>query len=177
MEKRYWVTDGGAVENRGAMTLYYSIRDAFRSAPQPSQALPPLHVVIADVSAAAGRYSESFGFGSVFGAGSQLGLGLETALRAAIQKLYCDHNSEISIHEITMPRVYRNGGIGTHWLLPNSLSFTNPDDASDIKILSARDVETLVLAMHSDVAETYEDEDEGRGRGRGQGGEGLGAAG
>jgi hypothetical protein len=153
--KRYWVTDGGAVENRGAMTLYYSIRDAFRSAPQ---ALPPLHVVIADVSASAGRYSESFGFGSVLGAGGQLGLGLETELRAAIEKLYCDHNSEVSIHEITMPRVYRDGGIGTHWLLPNSLSFTNPDKSSETEILSARDVETLVLALHSSVAETYEDE-------------------
>lgn len=155
---RYWVTDGGAVENRGAMTLYYSIRDAFRSAPQPSQVLPPLHVVIADVSASAGRYSESFGFGSVLGAGGQLGLGLETELRSAIEKFYCDHNSEVTIHEITMPRVYRDGGIGTHWLLPNSLSFTNPEDSSETRILSARDVETLVLALHSDVAESYEDE-------------------
>jgi len=155
---RYWVTDGGAVENRGAMTLYYAIRDAFRSAPQSPQALPPLHVVIADVSAPAGRYSESFGFGSVLGAGGQLGLGLETELRSAIEKLYCDHNSEVSIHEITMPRVFRDGGIGTHWLLPNSLSFTNPKSLSETEILSARDVETLVLALHSDVAETYQDE-------------------
>lgn len=155
---RYWVTDGGAVENRGAMTLYYSIRDAFRSAPQAPQALPPLHVVIADVSASAGRYSESFGFGSVLGAGGQLGLGLETELRAAIERLYCDHSSEISIHEIAMPRVFRDGGIGTHWLLPNSLSFANPAKPSETEILSAHDVETLVLALHNDISETYQDE-------------------
>ncbi|MGO7047581.1 patatin-like phospholipase family protein [Rhizobium johnstonii] len=155
---RYWVTDGGAVENRGAMTLYYSIRDAFRSAPQAPQALPPLHVVIADVSASAGRYSESFGFGSVLGAGGQLGLGLETELRAAIERLYCDHSSEVSIHEIAMPRVFRDGGIGTHWLLPNSLSFANPAKPSETEILSAHDVETLVLALHNDISETYQDE-------------------
>jgi hypothetical protein len=87
-----------------------------------------------------------------------LSLGLETELRSAIEKLYCDHNSEVSIHEITMPRVFRDGGIGTHWLLPNSLSFTNPKSLSETEILSARDVETLVLTLHSDVAETYQDE-------------------
>ncbi|RDJ00819.1 hypothetical protein B5K05_33680 [Rhizobium phaseoli] len=161
-EKRYWVTDGGAVENRGAMTLYYAVRDALQSSFAKPESLPPLHVIIADVSASAGRYSESFGFGSVLGAGGQLGLGLEQELRLAIEQLYCDHNSQLSIHDITMPPVFRDGGIGTHWLLPNSLSFSNPDPKDPIKtrILSARDVKTLVLALHNDdISPTYENKE------------------
>ncbi len=157
-QTRYWVTDGGAVENRGAMTLYYAIRGALQTSLQPSQTLPPLHVVIADVSASAGRYSESFGFGSVLGAGGQLGLGLETELRSAIEKLYCDHQSEANIHEIAMPPVFRDGGIGTHWLLPNSLSFANPSNQSETSVLSAKDVETLVLTLHNEITEAYQDE-------------------
>ncbi|MEK1902762.1 MAG: hypothetical protein AAAB19_24685, partial [Rhizobium sp.] len=34
----------------------------------------------------------------------------------------------------------------------------NPKSLSETEILSARDVETLVLTLHSDVAETYQDE-------------------
>jgi len=156
--KRYWVTDGGAVENRGAMTLYYAVRDALRSA-TPSEPLPPLHVVIADVSASAGRYSESFGFGSVLGAGGQLGLGLETEIRADMEKLYCDHKSRVVFHEIAMPPVFRDGGIGTHWLLPGSLSFANPSDTSETATLSSTDVKTLVLALHSDKDVRYDDKE------------------
>ena len=162
--RRYWVTDGGAVENRGAMTLYYAVRDALKKDAAGSGSLPPLHVVIADASASAGRYSESFGFGSVLGAGGQLGLGLETEIRADMEKLYCDHKSQISIHEIAMPPIFNDGGIGTHWLLPGTLSFVNPQDPSDTAILSAKDVETLVVSLHSEIPKTrtYDDEETAR---------------
>lgn len=159
--RRYWVTDGGAVENRGAMTLYYAARDVLTNDAAGLGPLPPLHVVIADASASAGRYSESFGFGSVLGAGGQLGLGIETEIRDDMEKLYCDHKSQMTVHEIAMPPIFNDGGIGTHWLLPGSLSFVNPQDPSDTAILSSKDVETLVISLHSDLPKTrtYDDED------------------
>lgn len=96
------------------------------------------------------------GFGSVLGAGGQLGLGLETELGAAIKDLFCKRGSQFSIHEITMPPIFTNGGIGTHWLLPNSLSFSNPDIQSSREILSASDVKKLVLALHSENQPAYD---------------------
>jgi len=156
-QQRYWVTDGGAVENRGAMSLYYSIRDAVRSPSVYQQPLAPLHVVIADVSASGGIYSESFGFGSVLGAGGKLGLGLESELKTEIEKLYCDRYASFMVHEIMMPGMFTNGGIGTHWLLPNSLSFKNPADPSQTEILGAADVKTMVLGLHSKDRPTFSD--------------------
>ncbi len=87
---RYWVTDGGAVENRGTLTMYLAIRQALAEI-DPGTRLPPLHIVIADVSGLAGGYTESFGVGAMQGAGSQLGLALEQELvediRAAIARI------------------------------------------------------------------------------------------
>jgi len=157
--RRFWVTDGGAVENRGAMTLYYAIRDAVLSMRGNKPVLPPLHIVVADVSASASRYSESFGFGSVLGAGGQLGLGLERELRSEIKSLYCGLDAPFAVHEIMMPDMFTNGGIGTHWLLPNSLSFTNPSDVSETEILGAADVKKLVVGLHSENRPDYGNDD------------------
>src|SRR5215217_756882 len=48
-----------------------------------------------------------------------------------------------------MPAVLRNRGIGTHWLLPGSLTFTEPEKKRDSVTLYSADVKRLVLALHS----------------------------
>ncbi|MER9631010.1 hypothetical protein [Mesorhizobium sp. M0296] len=153
--KRYWVTDGGAVENRGAMTLYLAIRETvnWTIAPPP---LPPLHIVVADVSAAAGNYEESFGFGSVLGAGGQLGLGMEGEVLSDIRDIYCNLGSTVTVHEITMPPVLRNGGIGTHWLLPGTLTFREPVSDGGRVTLTAADVKKVVISLHSNQSLKFE---------------------
>jgi hypothetical protein len=151
--KRYWVTDGGAVENRGAMTLYLAIRETMKWTMAPP---PPLHIVIADVSAAAGNYEESFGFGSVLGAGGQLGLGMEGEVLSDIRDIYCKLGSTVTVHEITMPPVLRNGGIGTHWLLPGTLTFTEPVSDGGRVTLTAADVKKVVIALHSNQSSKFE---------------------
>ncbi|MDK1376489.1 hypothetical protein QN222_18570 [Sinorhizobium sp. 6-70] len=153
--RRYWVTDGGAVENRGAITLYFSVRETMRRSPAAAR-LAPLHVVVADVSASDDHYVESFGFNSVLGAGGQLGLALEGELLADLKDIYCGRNSTITVHEIAMPAVLRNGGIGTHWLLPGSLTFTDPK-TGDRVTLSADDVKKLVIALHDNTAPVFDD--------------------
>lgn len=153
---RYWVTDGGAVENRGAMTLYLAIRKAARSM-TPSDRLAPLHIVIADVSAAPGRYSESFGVNSVLAAGGQLGLAMEGEVFSDIKETYCGRGATLLVHDITMPPVLRNGGIGTHWLLPGTLTFQEPREGSTAReTLPANDVKRLIVALHSDEPPMFE---------------------
>jgi hypothetical protein len=162
--KRYWVTDGGTVENRGTVTMYRALRDAARREPKScgcgnSPRFAPLHVIVADVSALAGPYSESFGFDSVLGAGGQLGLGMEAELRADLKTLYeTTHCSKIYFHDIVIPPVFSsNGGIGTHWLLPGSMTFRDPNHSGEQVTLHAEDVEKLVLSLHSSRAFTYQD--------------------
>lgn len=144
--QRYWVTDGGAVENRGAMTLYLFIRDALRPLGN-SVSLPPLRIIVADVSASAGSYSESFGFNSVLGAGGQLGLGMEGEVFSDIHDIYCAHKSIATRHEIDMPKVLRDA-IGTHWLLPGSLTFR--ETGAKPVTLYSDDVKKMVLALHNE---------------------------
>ena len=162
--KRYWVTDGGTVENRGTVTMYRALRDAARREPKScgggnSPRFAPLHVIVADVSALAGPYSESFGFDSVLGAGGQLGLGMEAELRADLKTLYeTTHCSKIYFHDIVIPPVFSsNGGIGTHWLLPGSMTFRDPNHSGEQVTLHAEDVEKLVLSLHSSRAFSYQD--------------------
>lgn len=157
--QRYWVTDGGAVENRGAMTLYLAIRAALNSVPGLPDRPPPLHIVVADVSAAAGRYRESFGFHSVLGAGGQLGLSMEEEVFSDLGASYCTSRSSVTVHEIIMPPVLRNGGIGTHWLLPESLTFREPKPGTERVTLSAADVKKIVIELHNSRDASFDDPD------------------
>jgi hypothetical protein len=161
---RYWVTDGGAVENRGAMTLYVAIRAATKSWSATSAGTPPpLHIVVADVSAAPGNYTESFGLNSVLAAGGQLGLGMEGEVLSDIRDIYCGRRSTVLVHDITMPPVLRNGGIGTHWLLPGSLTSRKPGEGStETQTLSADEVKQVVLALHNDGLPALKDETAGK---------------
>lgn len=67
---RYWVTDGGAVENRGLISLLFLLRGVLErlEAQGPPTHLPEIHVVMAEASAGSRRYSQDRGVGTAFGA-------------------------------------------------------------------------------------------------------------
>lgn len=114
--QRYWVTDGGAVENRAAVTLYIALRDAvMRLGSLPG----PVDLVIADASATADPYSESFGLRSATGAGAQLALAMEAELRRDIEA-QPGADRLFRVHELPMPRTLLDA-IGTHWRMPEQL--------------------------------------------------------
>ncbi len=56
------------------------------------------------------------------------------------------HSSEITVHALTMPAVLRDG-IGTHWMLPHHLDFTDPTDAGRHLTLSRDEVLHLVRGL------------------------------
>lgn len=153
---RYWVTDGGTVENRGTPTLYYALRDALKEiSPTDSRPLPPLHIIIADVSASPGKYAESFGLSAVSAGGGEMALGIEAEIRRDIENRYRALGSHAVVHELDMPDVLRSG-IGTHWLLPQTMTFTEPKPATDTRTpekitLDRDDVMTLVKALHTSI--------------------------
>lgn len=143
-DKRFWVTDGGTVENRGVVTLYLALRDALP--PHPATQLPPLMVIVADVSPKYGNYGESFGFGSLMSAGGQVGLALEAELGRELARYYQENDSKFTVHDLTLPIVL-HGGIGTHWMLPSELTFTGPvrREAADNPAPSDQALEKLNL--------------------------------
>ncbi len=68
------------------------------------------------------------------------------------------------IHELDMPPVLRRGGIGTHWLLPGRLSFTEPEQGEERVTLQADDVKRLVLDLHDVNRDSPFDDPEGAGK-------------
>ena len=72
-----------------------------------------------------------------------MGLALEAELLEDLQALYERHGSSVTVHELPMPAVLRDG-IGTHWMIPKRLEFSNPEDKDEHRSLSTEEVLGLV---------------------------------
>ncbi len=160
---RYWVTDGGAVENRATVTLLRALLWTADRFCRPEgigggctlpQKIPDLHIIVADASAAGGAYEESLGLGSALTAGAQLGLQLEHDLVHALREVYGRLGARVCFHDLPMPTVLRRGGIGTHWMLPGKMTFDRPPSVEpaaqedDEVTVPASEVERVVLDLH-----------------------------
>ena len=123
---RYWVTDGGAVDNRGVEMPLFALRDALidkNGCTAPTERLPKITVVIVDASAYSGKYSQDRGIGSALGAGSQVTSLLAEEQLERIKKVYGNKNQKDDFQVIYMPMplcLRESGSFGTHWMLqPN----------------------------------------------------------
>jgi hypothetical protein len=116
-DQRYWVTDGGATDNRGVITLLYVLREALKAQlikQENSRAAklrsdgadstnvltdresnhaagfvyPEIHIIVADASATTFDYSSKRGFGAVSGASRKLASGLIGELSENVQAIY-----------------------------------------------------------------------------------------
>jgi len=137
--ERYWVTDGGATDNRGIISLLYALQSALDEQTKTcgnkckSYAMqrPEIHIVIADASAATIDYSADRGVGSKFGAAQKFASQLMLKQIAQAKKAYDDMGGEIHEHYLSMPAVLRmRGGLGTHWMMPVQVTLkdiTEPD--------------------------------------------------
>ena len=113
-KRRYWVTDGGAADNRGAEMLLYALRHALASDPSLQQRR--ILVLIADAGAAPGSFSNlDRGLGSAIGAGSQFAMHLTAELRRGMNR--------VKILYLPMPLMLReSGSFGTHWMLQGEIN-------------------------------------------------------
>lgn len=147
-DRRFWVTDGGAVENRGAVTLFMAVRDALEACGSRCAKLPDLHVIVADASAAVAPYKEGLGLGAVQGAGSKLGLALESELLRDLRAAYAQRDGIFAAHEFPMPSPLRDT-IGTHWMMPNSIEMPAWKGAVE---LSRDEILTLLRSLFTGPA-------------------------
>ncbi|MCA9737923.1 MAG: patatin-like phospholipase family protein [Gemmatimonadota bacterium] len=161
--ERFWVTDGGATDNRGVISLLLALRDALtRELADPSpvgRTLPPLEIVVAEASAGSLNYNQDRGLGSRFGAPAQFASQLMQELVTEIRRLYGalgaeDPEEAVRLHYLEMPPVLRvEGGLGTHWMLPERVTLARAprggpgaDARTVVDGLAVRDV---IFALHS----------------------------
>jgi hypothetical protein len=132
---RYWVTDGGAVDNRGIESLLFALRDALQRQKRQSGAqhiqLPRIHIIVADASASTIDYQQDRGVGSALGAAEKFASQLMTELVQQIRSLWTELRGEpanLQFHYLAMPTTLRiRGGIGTHWMMPRFVKLTDPN--------------------------------------------------
>lgn len=128
--RRYWVTDGGAADNRGIISLLYAVHsmlDDCRDRAQCRAAPPEIHVIVADASAVTIDYRSDRGGGSILGAANKFASQLMLELVAGAERKYDQlGKGRFVTHYLPMPAVLRmRGGLGTHWMMPQRVTLTD----------------------------------------------------
>ena len=149
------MTDGGAADNRGMVSLLYALLSALESRKSENLKLPDLHIVMAEASASNIDYEPSRGIGAKFGAAEKFASQLieELFLRLENEYTKIDSKAKVDMHYLAMPAALRlRGGLGTHWMMPPEIKISNvfvadPEEASDYWI-DRDDLESLIIRLH-----------------------------
>ena len=141
-ESRYWVTDGGAVENRGLVSLLLALRAEIQRLGQSQDPesredekseilnLPPIKVLVADASGLSFNYAEDRGVGAKLGAARSLANKLIAELSLDVAELFHEKTGQdlFEVVPLAMPEVLTiSGAFGTHWAMPTRIEVQNPD--------------------------------------------------
>ena len=160
-KKRFWVTDGGAIDNRGMETLLYAVRLALKD--MKKEQLPRLHIVVADASAFSSAYSQDRGLSSMTGGGARYASHLDAELVEAIRKTYEDAGVGVKFKfsYVMMPDLLReSGSFGTHWMLQERIRVHPAADPKADKAqkdedpvdLSGKEMVEVIRALHTGVS-------------------------
>ncbi len=151
---RYWVTDGGVVDNRGMISLLLALEGALAHRPEGATNNPELWIILAEASAGSTTYTQDRGIGTSFGASAKIANKLIDRLRSSVEALY---PGTVRFFDLAMPEFLRiDGGLGTHWMLPRTIKIKNPqpEDAQtapeEIEI-DAIAVRQLIKDLHQPV--------------------------
>lgn len=148
-EIRYWVTDGGAIDNRGMEVLLYALKDALQGLTSSEARMPPLLVIVIDASSYSDGYSQDRGLGTVTSAGRVFASQLAIEVERDVRELYTSKGGEFSFHYLPMPLLLRRSDtFGTHWMLQKSVTIIRDDKEI---ILRDDDVVGLLKALHTDT--------------------------
>lgn len=144
-QTRYWVTDGGAADNRGVEMMLGSLRQALPDLKKRCGRLPRVVVVVLDAGAFSDAFKQDRGVGAALAAGAQFASLLDGEIYRSIQDQYklLDAGSEFKVAYLPMPLSLRSDSWGTHWMLqPNiiadKLHFTGNEA---VEALRAMDIE------------------------------------
>jgi hypothetical protein len=148
-QKRYWITDGGAAENRGMEMMLYALR--LTLAKMKSDELPPVYVVVADASAFSDAYTQHRGVSSLAGAGSHFASHVDSELIESIRLLYQSHPDRFHFSYVMMPdRLRESGSFGTHWMLQSQITVRESEDkGADSNTITGDEMVAVLRALHT----------------------------
>ena len=155
-EQRYWVTDGGAADNRGLEPVLYAARDAVQHRPNGATRLPTLKVVIIDASGTSTGFEQNRGLGSALGAGAHFADQLNNEVASRLIDIYeaANQNEDLHFYYVPMPNMLRtSGSFGTHWMLQKLIKV---DNGSKTQTFKGTDVVDALRAAYSGRAATGE---------------------
>ncbi|MCP4203926.1 MAG: hypothetical protein GY769_18570 [bacterium] len=126
---RYWVTDGGAVENRGVVSLLLALKAELEQAEGQAYELPDLKILVAEASGLSSPlYKEDRGLGAVGAAKAKMANKLIAELLRDVGKAYGEQGggARVEIVYLPMPTALRTA-FGTHWQMPKKIKVSDPD--------------------------------------------------
>jgi hypothetical protein len=148
-EQRYWVTDGGAADNRGLEPVIYAARDSVQNLPAGKTQLPTLRIVIIDASGTSSGFAQDRGLGSALGAGAHFADQLNNEVANRLSQIYKAANQEkdLQFYYVPMPNMLRtSGSFGTHWMLQK---FIKVDNGSESKTFKGTDMVSALRAAYA----------------------------
>ena len=135
---RLWVTDGGAIDNRGVETALMTIRYALQHGAETCATRPPLHLVEVEASAFSNSYRQDRGLGSMLGGGAAFASQLDAELLAWVKARY---GAPVEFHFLPMPPLLRrSGSFGTHWMLQQTITVCADVDCREELTVTGADV-------------------------------------
>jgi len=149
-EQRYWVTDGGAADNRGLEPVLYAARDAVQHLPKGITRLPTLRVIIIDASGTSTGFGQNRGLGSALGAGAHFADQLNNEVANRLSDIYeaANQKDDLRFYYVPMPNMLRtSGSFGTHWMLQKFIRVVNGSQAHTFK---GADVVDALRAAYAD---------------------------
>ncbi len=124
----YWVTDGGAIDSRGLVSLLLALRSALDelAATGAALGLPPLRVVVADASGLSIGYREDRGLGAVGSASARITNKLVAELASDVRVQWSRlGGASFELVYLPLPEMLRVH-FGTHWQMPRSIEVSDP---------------------------------------------------
>jgi hypothetical protein len=151
---RYWVTDGGAADNRGIEMLLYALRQTLESSNElknvaNGRSLPKITIVVVDASAFSNAFHQDRGLSTVAGAGKQFASLLVAEQLRSIRELYEKNGSSENFRFVYLPMplcLRESGSFGTHWMLQPTIKIQL--DSGDSRTLSGDEMIQLLRVLH-----------------------------
>jgi len=144
---RLWVTDGGAIDNRGTETLLMALRHAVQAVKGTKRCptLPTIHVIEVEASAFSDSYSQDRGLGSMMAAGTAFASQLDAEV---LEDLRRQSNGGVRFHYLPMPRLLRrSGSFGTHWMMQERITVCRDPQCRSRITLRGDDVVQVLRAL------------------------------
>jgi predicted acylesterase/phospholipase RssA len=135
-QARYWVTDGGAADNRGLEPLLFALRHTVKTRLAQKAELPNIAVVIIEASGIDESFDQNRGLGSSLGAGAHFADQLDKQLYEDLMATYrsAEKDGKLRFYYIPMPSILRmSGSFGTHWMLQDYIDVKRGDISKTFK--------------------------------------------